>query len=75
VPAAGETFTWSSRGEPRTLDPPERQAMVDGVHAIPEEWVAYVPVHVQPLVWGVREPFEAVQRPDNFIILRWITRA
>jgi peptide/nickel transport system substrate-binding protein len=49
--------------------------MVDGVHAIPEEQCAYAPMHVQPLVWGVRDPFEAVQRPDNFIILRWLTRA
>jgi hypothetical protein len=73
--AAGETFTWSSPGEPGTLDPPERQAMIDGVHAIPEEQVAYAPMHVQPLVWRVRESFEAVQRPDNFLILRWITRA
>ncbi len=56
----------------RELDAQVRQAMIDEVHRILKEQVAYVPMHVQPLVWGIREPFTAVQRPDNFIILRWI---
>ncbi|MEO1089105.1 MAG: ABC transporter substrate-binding protein [Pseudomonadota bacterium] len=56
----------------REIDPVARQAMLDEVHARMRERVAYVPMHVQPLVWAVRAPFTAVQRPDNFLILRWI---
>ncbi len=56
----------------RELDGVARQAMIDEVHTIMKEQVAYVPMHVQPLVWAAREPFRMVQRPDNFVILRWI---
>jgi len=54
------------------LDAAARQAMIDEVHAIMQDEVAYVPLHVQPLVWAVRAGVEVQQRPDNFFLLRWV---
>ncbi len=54
------------------LDPVTRQAMIDEVHAILKDDVAYVPLHIQPLVWAVRAGVEVQQRPDNFFLLRWV---
>ncbi|MEM9716736.1 MAG: ABC transporter substrate-binding protein [Pseudomonadota bacterium] len=54
------------------IDAEARQAMVDEVTAIYQSQHAYVPMYVQPLVWGVRDDVSLVQRPDNFFILRWV---
>ena len=54
------------------IDDAARQAMLDEVAGILAEETAYVPLYVQPLLWGAREGIEIVQRPDNFIVLRWI---
>ena len=55
------------------IDDDARQAMLDEVaNAAIQEDVAYVPLYVQPLLWGVAEGVEVVQRPDNFVNLRWI---
>lgn len=51
----------------------KRQAMIDEVAGIYQEDHVYVPMYVQPLVWGVRENISLTQRPDNFFILRWVT--
>ncbi|KIT15087.1 ABC transporter substrate-binding protein [Jannaschia aquimarina] len=55
------------------IDDVARQAMLDEVATLTLEDVAYVPLYVQPLLWGAREGLEVVQRPDNFVNLRWIT--
>ena len=55
------------------LDDAKRQAMLDEVAATLQDEVAYVPLYVQPLVWGVREGVSLTQRPDDFFILRWVT--
>ncbi|MEL6691259.1 MAG: ABC transporter substrate-binding protein, partial [Pseudomonadota bacterium] len=55
------------------IDDTKRQAMLDEVAGIMQDEVAYVPLYVQPLVWGTRSNVELVQRPDNFFILRWVT--
>ena len=55
------------------IDDSARQAMIDEVTAIYQDEMAYVPLYVQPLVWGAAEDVDLVQRPDNFLILRWIT--
>jgi len=55
------------------IDDAERQAMLDEVAGIIIEEMAYVPLYVQPLLWGARESIELTQRPDNFFILRWVT--
>ncbi|MEJ6404521.1 ABC transporter substrate-binding protein [Yoonia sp. 2307UL14-13] len=55
------------------LDDDARQAMIDEAHKILQEEVAYVPMYVQPLVWGTGSNIELTQRPDNFFLLRWVT--
>ncbi|MEM1399024.1 MAG: ABC transporter substrate-binding protein [Pseudomonadota bacterium] len=55
------------------LDEGARQAMLDEVHGILQDEVAYVPMYVQPLVWGTQDNIELTQRTDNFFILRWVT--
>ncbi|MEO1563859.1 MAG: ABC transporter substrate-binding protein, partial [Pseudomonadota bacterium] len=55
------------------IDEEARQAMIDEVTSIYQSQHAYVPMYVQPLVWGVRDGVSLTQRPDNFFILRWVT--
>ena len=54
------------------LDPDKRQSMIDEAHAILRDDVVYVPLHVQPLVWAMRSGVNLQQRPDNFLMLRWV---
>ena len=54
------------------IDDGKRQAMIDEMVQIYQSEHAYVPLYVQPLVWGTRENIELTQRPDNFFILRWV---
>ncbi len=54
------------------LDEKARQAMLDEAATVLQDEMAYVPLYVQPLVWGVRKGVHVVQRPDNFLILRWV---
>lgn len=51
----------------------KRQEMLDEVAKILQNEVAYVPLYVQPLLWGARSNIELTQRPDNFFLLRWVT--
>ena len=55
------------------IDAAKRQALLDEATAIYQTEAAYVPLYVQPLVWGVSRNVSLTQRPDNFLILRWIT--
>ncbi len=55
------------------IDDTKRQAMLDEAAGILQDEVAYVPMYVQPLIWGVQSNVELTQRPDNFFILRWVT--
>ncbi|MGI9367916.1 MAG: ABC transporter substrate-binding protein [Ruegeria sp.] len=55
------------------LDQGKRQVMLDEVAKIIQDEQVYVPMYVEPLVWGTRNNIELTQRPDNFFILRWVT--
>ncbi len=55
------------------IDEPARQAMLDETAAILQDEVAYVPMYVQPLIWGTQANIELTQRPDNFFLLNWVT--
>ena len=54
------------------IDDTARQGMLDEAAGIIQEQMAYVPLYVQPLVWGAGENIDLVQRPDDFFILRWV---
>ncbi|WP_300063458.1 ABC transporter substrate-binding protein [uncultured Roseobacter sp.] len=55
------------------IDDGKRQMMLDETTQILQDEVAYVPLYVQPLVWGTQANVELTQRPDNFFLLRWVT--
>jgi len=55
------------------IDDAKRQAMIDEVTQLYQSEHAYVPLYVQPLVWGTGSNIDLTQRPDNFFILRWVT--
>lgn len=55
------------------IDDVKRQAMLDETTKILQDDAAYVPLYVQPLVWGAQANVDLTQRPDNFFILRWVT--
>ena len=55
------------------IDAAKRQGMIDEIVDIYQDEHAYVPLYVQPLVWGMRDNIALTQRPDNFFILRWVT--
>jgi peptide/nickel transport system substrate-binding protein len=55
------------------IDEGKRQSMVDEVHKIIQDEVAYVPMYVQPLIWATKDNISLTQRTDNFFILRWVT--
>ncbi len=57
----------------KELDDTKRQAMIDETHQILFDDVAYVPMYIQPLVWGSKDNIKLTQRTDNFFILRWVT--
>ena len=47
--------------------------MLDEVAQVLQDETAYVPLYVQPLVWGTGSNVTLTQRPDNFFILRWVS--
>ncbi|MDJ0685818.1 MAG: ABC transporter substrate-binding protein [Alphaproteobacteria bacterium] len=55
------------------LNERKRQAKIDEAHTIIQEDTVYVPLYIQPLVWGSKDTILLTQRTDNFFILRWVT--
>jgi len=55
------------------IDDGARQAMLDEAASIIQDDMVYVPMYVQPLLWGIADGVSLTQRPDNFFILRWVT--
>lgn len=49
-----------------------RQAMIDQATRIVQREVGYLPLHQQPLSWGVRDGVTVAQRPDNVLDLRYV---
>ncbi len=55
------------------IDADKRQAMLDEVALTVRDDVVYVPLHIQPLLWGSKANIDLTMRADNFLMLRWIT--
>ena len=51
-------------------DPARRQALIDEAFKIHKAEVGHIPLHQQPLSWGVSSRTSVVQRPDNIFSLR-----
>ncbi|MEP1933178.1 MAG: ABC transporter substrate-binding protein [Roseibium sp.] len=56
----------------KEIDPAKRQSMLDEVAKTVRNDVVYVPLHIQPLLWGSKANIDLTQRADNFLMLRWI---
>jgi peptide/nickel transport system substrate-binding protein len=54
------------------VDPAKRQALIDEAFSIHLEEVGHIPLHQQPLSWGVRHGVSVNQRPDNVFDLRYV---
>ena len=50
----------------------KRQNMIDEAFKIHKDEVGHIPLHQQPLSWGISEKVDLVQRPDNVLDLRYV---
>lgn len=57
------------------VDPAERQALISRAFEIAKEDYGYIPLHQQPISWGLANGVDAVQRADNVLDLRTVTIA
>jgi len=52
-------------------DRAKRQELISEAFKIHQDEVGHIPLHQQPLSWGVRDNVEVLQRPDNAFHLRY----
>ena len=53
------------------IDQAKRQALIDEAFSIHLDEVGHIPLHQQPLSWGVGDRVSVNQRPDNVFDLRY----
>jgi peptide/nickel transport system substrate-binding protein len=46
--------------------------MIAEAFRLHQDDVGHIPLHQQPLTWGMRKNVEVVQSPDSFLALRWV---
>jgi len=49
-----------------------RNAMIAEAFKIHADDIGHLPLHVQPLVWGMKKSVDMVQLANNFIVLKWV---
>ena len=54
-------------------DPEKRQALIDETNKIHSDEVGHIPLHQQPLSWGVSDRVTVAQRPDDIFHLQYVT--
>ena len=54
-------------------DQDNRQKMINEAFQIHKDEVGHIPLHQQPLSWGISEKVDLIQRPDNVLDLRHVT--
>ena len=55
-----------------TAEVGKRQALIADVFALHKTEVGHLPLHQQPLSWGVADHVQVLQRPDNLFALRHV---
>ena len=55
------------------LDETKRNAMISEALALHASDVGHIPLHQQTLALGVAKNVDAFQRPDGFVLFKWIT--
>jgi peptide/nickel transport system substrate-binding protein len=53
-------------------DPAKRNALIAEAFRLHQEDIGHIPLHQQPLTWGMRRNVELVQLANNFNFLRWV---
>lgn len=56
----------------KETDPRKRQDLINEGFRILQDETGYLPLHQQPLSWGVRSGVEIVQRADNVLDFRYV---
>ena len=52
-------------------DQAKRQTLIDEAFKIHQDEVGHIPLHQQPLSWGISDGVDVAQRPDNVFDLRY----
>jgi peptide/nickel transport system substrate-binding protein len=55
------------------VDDDKRQTMISRMMSIHKEEIGHIPLHQQPLSWGVKSNVDLYQAPDNTFSLRFVT--
>jgi len=50
----------------------KRNTMIAEAFKIHADDIGHIPLHVQPLVWGMKKSVDMVQLANNFIVLKWV---
>ena len=50
----------------------KRQTMIAEAFKIHAEDIGHIPLHQQPLLWGMKKNVDMVQLANNFVVLRWV---
>ena len=56
----------------KETDQAKRQALIDEAFKLVYDDIGYLPIHQQPLSWGVREGVQVSQRADNVLDFRYV---
>ena len=54
------------------IDAKKRQAMIAEAFRLHAADIGHIPLHQQPLIWGMKKNVEAVQLANNFNYLKWV---
>ncbi len=54
-------------------DPLKRDALIADAFRLHQDDIGHIPLHQQPITWGMKAGVEVIQPPDNFLYLRWVT--
>jgi peptide/nickel transport system substrate-binding protein len=47
--------------------------MIHEAMKIHQDDIGHIPLHQQALAWAMKKNVDLVQRPDNYMMLRWVT--
>jgi peptide/nickel transport system substrate-binding protein len=53
-------------------DTARRNGLVAEAFKVHQDDIGHIPLHQQPITWGMKKSVEMVQLPDNFQYLRWV---
>jgi peptide/nickel transport system substrate-binding protein len=53
-------------------DPAQRQKLITNAFKIHQDDIGHIPLHQQPITWGMKRNIDLVQRADNFNYLKWV---